>query len=523
MNNITLIEFVLVGAIVVIQTLQALSTRKKIIFLRSIIPSLDFFEIKKYNIPLEELKTFQPKEILQNLSYYEPKSKIIPEPIFSDNGEPTPELLFQETESVVLEEEITNEVSLINPNGKSNPIFEEILQSVNVYLLRNKGAVTDFNLIKDIIERNIDAEDDDINQTATIPLYLGLMGTMLGIVFGLINLFIVSDTNKDFEIQGFLGGVSIAMFASFYGLAWTVYNASFKFKDARRIVEKSKNNFYTFIQTELLPILNQSISSSVYNLHTNLIKFNDNFSVNLNKLTGLLHKNHDALIAQERILQSLEKIDITEFAKANVKVLKELKTGTEHLDRFNQYLNALNYLANGTTQLSTSFESLLARVNNFQGLAEKLDTRVEESNKLVQFLNDHFQILDDRGELIRDTVIKVEDIMIKTLGQLEEHTQTKIDAIKQITVKEEDLMTQSFAENRSHFSKLSLLVDLKKSIEEIKINSTSQINSIKDELKSVKDSIERTNTVLKSINSSSLVYRTQSVAKSIKQLFTSTK
>ncbi|MCB0752204.1 MAG: hypothetical protein KDC52_12075, partial [Ignavibacteriae bacterium] len=60
-----------------------------------------------------------------------------------------------------------------NPNDKSNPIFESLLHSINVYLLRNKGATTDFNLIRDITERNIDTEDDDISQTVTVPLYLG--------------------------------------------------------------------------------------------------------------------------------------------------------------------------------------------------------------------------------------------------------------------------------------------------------------------------------------------------------------
>jgi hypothetical protein len=177
-------------------------------------------------------------------------------------------------------------------------------------------------------------------------------------------------------------------------------------------------------------------------------------------------------------------------------------------------------LVNGTTRLTSSFEDLLTRSNNFQGLADRLDSRVEESNKLIQFLNDHYKQLEERGELIRNSVVKVEDVMIKSLKQLEEHTQTKIDAIKQITIKEEDLMTKAFVENRSHISKLSLLEDLKKSIEEFKRNSTENIGGIREEVESLKDSIDRSNTVLKEINDNSLIHRTQNVAKSIRQLFT---
>lgn len=543
MNSITIIEFLLVGIIVVFQTSLALKTRKQIKFLAVIIPALNFFKLKKFIIPIEDLQTFEPKEILQNLSAYEKQPKPKPEPVYAENGNGVTDL-FSEIEED--EDETQNEVSLINPNEEVNPIFDEILLAINVYLLRNKGAATDYNLIKDVVERNLDMDEEDISHTVTVPLYLGLMGTMVGIVFGLINLFLVSDPNADFDIKAFLGGVSIAMFASFWGLFCTVANSSFNLKTARRSLEKAKNIFYTFLQTELLPVLNQSVSSSIYTLHTNLVKFNDNFTVNLNKLSGMLNKNHDALIAQEKILQKLDSIDLMEFAKANVRILKELKIGSEQLEKFSAYLNSLNFLASKTSMLSTSFESLLSRSNNFQGLAEKLDGRVEESNKLLQFLNDHYQHLEERGEIIRDSVVKVEDVMIKSLNQLEthtqekieaikqnannveevmikavnqieEHTQAKIEAIKKITEKEEDLLSQAFAENRSHISKLSLLEDLKKSIEEMRMSSAGQIGSMKEQINSLRDSLEKSNNELTEINKKIPVR--SSLVKSIKGFF----
>jgi len=65
-----------------------------------------------------------------------------------------------------------------------------------------------------------------------------------------------------------------------------------------------------------------------------------------------------------------------------------------------------------------------------------------------------------------------------------------------------------------------LLEDLKKSIEEFKRNSTENIGGIREEVESLKDSIDRSNTVLNEINDNSLIHRTQNVAKSIRQLFT---
>ncbi|QLH47786.1 MAG: hypothetical protein HWD58_20570 [Bacteroidota bacterium] len=174
MNSITIIEFILVGVIVVIQTSLALKTRSQINFLATIGSWTKIFQTQKYNIPIEDLQTFEPKEILQNLSSYENQPKLNLNQFTLRTG-----MVFQTfSEAEEDEYESMSEVSLINPNEKVNVIFDEILLAVNVYLLRNKGAATDFNLIKDVVERNLDMEEEDISHTVTVPLYLGLMGTM---------------------------------------------------------------------------------------------------------------------------------------------------------------------------------------------------------------------------------------------------------------------------------------------------------------------------------------------------------
>lgn len=408
-----------------------------------------------------------------------------------------------------------NEIIYINNDDEENTTFKDILKAINVYLIKNKGATTDFNIIKDIVERSIYLEEEDISHTLTIPLYFGLIGTMVGIVFGLVNLQSVSNLSINFDISPFLNCVLIAMTSSLLGLSFTVSNSNFSYKKTKKILENRKNEFYILLQTELLPVFNQNISNSINGLHSTLVKFNEIFTGNLNNLSNILNKNHDALIAQENILNALESIDITEYAKANVKVLRELNAGTEQLVKFNKYLNNLNYLVDCTSRLSASFEDLLTRSNNFHGLAEKLDSRVEESNKLIQFLNDHFAHLEKRGEIIKESIVKVEDVMIKSLNQLSEHTETKIEAIKQITIKEEDLMTRAFAENSNHFSKLSLLEDLKKSIEPL----GPSVLEIKNAIESLKISIESSNSVLKEIKEIGVIRRTQNITHSIKKLF----
>ena len=87
-------------------------------------------------------------------------------------------------------------ISLIECKGVKNETQGDILNSINGYLLRNKGAVSDFMLVKDIVDRNVDKVDDEISNSLPTPLYLGLMGTLSEHLFQ----YLLSP-NKSFKIQ----------------------------------------------------------------------------------------------------------------------------------------------------------------------------------------------------------------------------------------------------------------------------------------------------------------------------------
>ena len=49
----------------------------------------------------------------------------------------------------IIEDIEKTEVNIIEIEGKANKVFENILFSVNNYLVRNRGASSDFNLMKE--------------------------------------------------------------------------------------------------------------------------------------------------------------------------------------------------------------------------------------------------------------------------------------------------------------------------------------------------------------------------------------
>jgi hypothetical protein len=462
MNNFELIEAVGVGIIIILQAYNFYKTNRRIAIYRSIFPDEGSFEILHFSLSKEAL-ALHPRELLGRLNEW------------SLGGD--------------------QEVDVIRKKAGGNVVTDKIVYSLNTYLLRNKGVASDFHLIKDIVERNCDSVEEDIHQTISLPLYLGLLGTFLGIVVGLIKIsgidFGGENNGMDLAISALLKGVMIAMIASFFGLLLTVLNNGFFFKGAKAALEQRRNDFYTFVQTELLPLLNQNINSTLYSLQTNLYKFNDEFKDNIGMLREVMGKNHDALVAQEKILNTLENIDIMEFGKANVVILQQLNISTEKLAQFNAYLAQMNELMGTTSRVSSQLDSAIARSDNFSELGQKLLTMFTENQKLVAFLQNHYDALDTSHQLITTAVNRVGNTLDESLEKLTYFTQERINELQKITLREMDLLVNQYPDKWKRLDSLVYLETMNKHLAELKTGTAQQQDRMDREFRELNTSFDR--------------------------------
>ncbi|RTQ53648.1 hypothetical protein EJV47_02620 [Hymenobacter gummosus] len=87
--------------------------------------------------------------------------------------------------------------------------FDKVVAATNDYLRANKGAAADFNALRDISEREAELLDAEIEAQISTPLYLGLLGTFLGAIFGLFSLLFAPaapDTQLLADVQKTLTG-----------------------------------------------------------------------------------------------------------------------------------------------------------------------------------------------------------------------------------------------------------------------------------------------------------------------------
>lgn len=424
-----MIELFLIIIIVAILICAQMSLGKgakvKIDILKSVFNSLskaneNKFETQTIYVPKQKIKVVTWREIKERLGAYSVNS--------SSNEDGI-------------------QVIIIN---NENEVAKEIENSINTYLIKNKGAVSDFNLIKDIVERNCDAVESEIESVTPLPLYLGLVGTMLGIIVGLGAIGLTTGFGDIQQVvDSLMSEVACAMVASLVGVLTTTF-ISWKSRKCNVVIEADKNKFYTWIQTELLPVLSSNTVSTLTLLERNLNRFNASFGDTIVKLDEKLSKVGETYEQQLEILRRIENLDMSQMATANVKILKALDSSSKNLEDFAQYMD------NSTKYLS-----------EVRKLTKQMDSHLKETESLeiiADFYKKQMTEIALRQDAIKSSVISVDDTLQKALASLQANAEQGLSGLKQTYVKQQDemekLALQQGTALMDKLAKLDLIVEL---------------------------------------------------------------
>jgi hypothetical protein len=529
--KVEIIEILLVVAIVSVQIHVFLQTRRHIRMFRNSIPGIETLRFSTIFIPAEDLQKLPPRQILSNISMY--KNAEIHSTIQNqENGvEVNNDTVIDADSTSHSKKSVYVKVNIVESDGKDNQIFDRILMSINTYLLRNRGASSEFILIKDIVERNTNTIEEEINSSVGIPLYLGLMGTMVGIVIGLFNMPALDsindasmmDTRLNEGISLLIGGVKIAMIASFVGLLFTIIVTGWHFKGSRVFVEGRKNDFYNFVQVELLPLINQGLAATLDSLQRNLLRFNNEFAANLSGLGGMFESSSRAIREQKELIEALDRAKVSEMTKYNVSVLKQLNVSVSEFEKFNVFLENLSRVAGNTESILNRTNELLNRTDNFKSIADNLEYKLNQSQVLLDFLSSHFANLEEHKNFTSATVADVGHSISETFKQLNEQIQISSETVKQFTVDETDLLKKALSEGKTNLANLEHLESIKTDVALFKNSTASQGERFRQAMDELNRNMEKSINVLEQIEKQSARNRSTGLMSYFQYLFNSKK
>ena len=291
--------------------------------------------------------------------------------------------------------------------------LKNLLEEINEYMRRNHGT-TDFSIIQNKTERKIEMLYEEAISRLSFPVYIGLMGTFVGVFLGLLFFSIGLNSQEgitDEAIRNLINGVLVSMSTSFLGLLLTT-RSNHKATETRKIIDKDKNDFFDFIQNELMPTLGTSMVVALNKLHDTINLFEPSF----NRVIDRFQSTFDNVTG--RFGDAFEK---------NVAVVSDaVKTMGQNMDKVNQNVD-LNERLIKTMQsddikrtlevfidASFSYGIIVDKIRQFEALSDnlyestaKLISTQENYNKSLRLpltVGDRLNSILDRFSTFEDSI-----------------------------------------------------------------------------------------------------------------------
>ena len=247
--------------------------------------------------------------------------------------------------------------------------LDSLINELNKYIKRNIGT-TDFAIIQNKTERFTETIYEHATSASSLPTYIGLMGTFIGVLVGLFffstNLFGMNDEEK---INGLIYGVMISMLTSLAGLIFTTMS-NHSAARAKKIMDERKNAFYDFIQNELMPTLGTSVVESLAKLKDTINNFVPAFNIVIESFRDTFDEctrgfgnefRSNVTVVTDAIRVMGENIGELNAVSSNLRsLLVELRTGqmTETLQRFIDSVHSVDSLEENIVYLEQQKEFL---------------------------------------------------------------------------------------------------------------------------------------------------------------------
>ena len=326
------------------------------------------------------------------------------------------------TDSLVLgtgEDGTTTTIETLPGYDVSEEFEEKVLSPINRYLEDNKVAA-EYGVIKEKALRVSELMEEQIDTLSPLPVNVGLFGTLVGIVIGVVGLMLSGGVD-DGELSNLLWGVGVAMSTTLIGILMSIITSA-RTKTVRAENELRSNSFLDWVQSQLLPKMGDNDMGKIFNIfQRNLAAFNNDFAQNILKFEGVLSALASGYVQQTEVIKEIKGLNISAMADANVRVLRELQASGEQLCALQKFLNSsAGYLEN-VEKLNGNLEQY------YKGLIKKAE----------EYFGEEHQQMKNRAADISQAVSNVDTQLKLAFDGLKEKTLKEFEAIKTLTANQQ--------------------------------------------------------------------------------------
>jgi hypothetical protein len=288
--------------------------------------------------------------------------------------------------------------------------FKTVLEDTNLYLLHTKGGAADFSLLKDLATRHYLLLEDAARARLNLPLYIGLLGAMLGLGTGILG--VVPAGIVEAGIRTLMAGSVLALAAGFCGLLFTLLSR-WEYRQAREQAVQKQQAYFSFLQVQLLPRLQQDMASSFNNLRSVLDQFNKDFFQKIIDFKEVFGNLSQYVSVQEKLLTALEKAGLTDITDANIRFLDKIRENASLFESFGHYQHKLNDSLQLGAEAARDIRMVVERLRQIDDVQAYIRQNEEMLRKQLGYLSVHQEKMENLSQGIQQHFIEAGDEMSK--------------------------------------------------------------------------------------------------------------
>lgn len=283
--------------------------------------------------------------------------------------------------------------------ARQSAFFIGLIVPLNSYLSRC-GSYS-FSSIENFAENTIINKERPISDNLSIPVFLGLLGTIIGITFSLSRI----PTGETFDPLLLLSGVRIAMISSATGLFLTTI-MYVVFNRIRQKVYLAKNEFLSFVQS--IPAIgdNKELAELTCQISQNLATFNETFTSNTAAFKESMNSVEKLASYQMELVDKMRKLDVSKLAKFNLEIIDEFGKIVQSIQtQIDDYYKITSSSAAGIQSVVEAHNNLSKSINDahnkvdmtkdnminvFGGAVTQLQKSLEDSFNKSKIYTDRF-------------------------------------------------------------------------------------------------------------------------------------
>jgi len=365
---------------------------------------------------------------------------------------------------------------------QSDQAFRKIILNLNNYIKNNYRFGIKLSALEDIIQREVYLRDEEITQSIPSPLYIGLIGTLIGILFGLYSLYQELDLSmtQSFNLNDFFRAVGIAVLASFFGLLFSTILSYSIYKPAFKLVNRGKNRLLTFLQNEYLPKIYKYNRDGFEGIKNSLDAHAHTLSFNIGKLVEASNNNLKSLEKQDYIIKRIEKIDVKQISSANLRIFEKLEANLSALERFSENLSSME-------RISENLENFASRTTHIDVALKQVTENIQFSNDLTRVLNAHMIEIEGSKNYAKDFIESSNQDIMESVNLCK-------DALKNFLVDSMHQVKMSLESLKSSVNESigTIRLDINKSTEDLLSDTKNTNIKLKEDFSEFQNQINET-------------------------------